>query len=73
MKAKLTITLDPALVPEAKKYARSRGISLSSLIEESLAERLKRENKSFVQRWRGGFEPAQKDDGRYRQLADKYL
>ena len=38
MKQKLTITVDAELVPIAKRYARSRGVSLSSLIEQSLRE-----------------------------------
>ncbi len=37
MKKKLTITVDAELLPRAKRYARSQGVSLSSLIEESLA------------------------------------
>ncbi len=36
MKQKLTITVDAELVPIAKQYARTRGMSLSSLIEQSL-------------------------------------
>ena len=35
---KLTITVDAELLPLAKRYARSRGVSLSSLIEQSLRE-----------------------------------
>ena len=35
MKQKLTITVDAELLPLAKRYARSRGVSLSSLIEQS--------------------------------------
>ena len=38
MKQKLTITVDAELLPLAKRYARSRGVSLSSLIEQSLRE-----------------------------------
>ena len=37
MKTKLTITVDPEVVPAAKRYARSQGVSLSSLIEGALA------------------------------------
>ena len=33
MKQKLTITVDSKLLPIAKRYARSQGVSLSSLIE----------------------------------------
>ena len=38
MKQKLTITVDAELLPAAKRYARSRGVSLSSLVERSLRE-----------------------------------
>ena len=38
MKQKLTITVDAELIPIAKRYARSRGVSLSSLVEQSLRE-----------------------------------
>jgi post-segregation antitoxin (ccd killing protein) len=40
MKQKLTITVDGELVPMAKRYARSRGVSLSSLIETELRDLL---------------------------------
>lgn len=73
MKTKLTITVDADILPRAKRYARSRGVSLSSLINESLREMASGEATSFVDRWRGAFEPAQKGDTRYEALAHKYL
>lgn len=73
MKQKLTITVDMELVPAAKRYARSRGVSLSSLIEQSLRETIGEENPSFSERWRGEFRPAERDDPRYDALAEKYL
>ncbi len=73
MKKKLTITIDEDLVPRAKRYARSKGVSLSSLVEESLRTVAGSEEPSFVARWRGRFRPAEKDDPRYRALAEKYL
>lgn len=73
MKAKLTVTIDEDLIPRAKRYARSRGVSLSQLIETSLRELDAAERPSFSQRWRGKFQPAERDDERYRQLAKKYL
>lgn len=36
MTTKLTITIDPAVIGQAKQYARSRGRSLSNLIEDYL-------------------------------------
>ncbi len=73
MKQKLTITVDMELVPAAKRYARSRGVSLSSLIEQSLRETIGEELPSFSERWRGEFQAAERDDRRYDALAEKYL
>lgn len=41
MKTKLTVTIDSELVPLAKKYANSQGVSLSSLIEQALRDMTK--------------------------------
>ncbi len=73
MKRKLTITVDEELIPVAKRYARSRGVSLSSLIEDSLRETTVERSQSFAARWRGKFRPADRDDPRYDALAKKYL
>ena len=73
MKQKLTITVDAELIPIAKRYARSRGVSLSSLIEQSLREAADSHTPSFASRWRGKFKAAQSDDPRYEALARKYL
>ncbi len=73
MKQKLTITVDSDLVPRAKRYARSRGISLSSLIETELRDLVSEEAPSFASRWRGKFKPAEREDPRYEALARKYL
>jgi post-segregation antitoxin (ccd killing protein) len=72
MKTKLTITVDRELLPRAKRYARMRGVSLSSLIEEALRGMGEGESSSFAERWRGRFAPADRDDERYRALASKY-
>ena len=73
VKAKLTLTIEQGLIPEAKRYAQSRGISLSELVERSLAEVTAAERESFTSRWRGKFRPADRDDERYRRLERKYL
>jgi post-segregation antitoxin (ccd killing protein) len=73
MKSKLTITVDSDLIPRAKRYARARGVSLSSLIEDALREMAAEEEPSFVDRWKGRFEPASHEDDRFRALAEKYL
>jgi post-segregation antitoxin (ccd killing protein) len=73
MKQKLTITVDGELVPKAKRYARSQGVSLSSLIETELRDLVAGEASSFASRWRGEFESAQREDPRYEALVRKYL
>jgi hypothetical protein len=74
MKAKLTVTVEEELIPEAKRYAHSRGTSLSQLIEGSLREMMAGSRPSFSQRWRGQFRAAEReDDERYNALAKKYL
>lgn len=73
VKTKLTVTIDEELLPKAKRYARSQGISLSRLIEQALRELSARELPSFSERWRGKFRAAQRRDKRYRRLAEKYL
>ena len=72
-KTKLTVTIDRNVLPRAKKYARAKGISLSSLIESSLRSVGRAEEPSFSARWRGAFKPANRRDPRYKALAGKYL
>ncbi|MBI4419821.1 MAG: ribbon-helix-helix protein, CopG family [Gemmatimonadetes bacterium] len=73
MKTKLTVTIDRDLLPRAKRHARSRGVSLSRLIEAALRDLSAGDTRSFSQRWRGKFRPAGRSDLRYRTLAKKYL
>lgn len=73
MKQKLTITVDAKLLPLAKRHARSRGVSLSSLVEQSLRQIAGDDAPSFSGRWRGRFRPAERNDPRYDALARKYL
>lgn len=70
----LTITVDEELVPRAKQYARERGVSLSSMIEDAL-ERITSTGGpagTFSARWRGSMALCQRDGERYRALVDKY-
>ncbi len=64
MKKQLTI--------RAKRSARPRSVSLSSLIEASLREVAVEDRPSFASRWRGRFETARRVDRRYEALARKY-
>ena len=73
MKQKLTITVDAELLPIAKRYARPRGVPLSSLIEQSHREVAGEQAPSFVSRCRGRFRAAERDDPRYDSPAKKYL
>jgi hypothetical protein len=73
MKTKLTLTVDAEILPRAKRYARARGVSLSSLVEDALRGMVSEESPSFVERWRGKFGAASRDDERFRALAEKYL
>ena len=73
MRTKLTVTIDRALLPRAKRYARTRGVSLSSLIEISLRRLADSEEPPFSTRWRGRLQPADRDGHRYQALASKYL
>ena len=73
MKTKLTVTIDEDLVPRAKRYARRRGVSLSSLIESALREMAdNKDTPSFAERWRGSMALAERDDERYKALLEKY-
>ena len=74
MKQKLTITVDAELLPVAKRYARAKGVSLSSLIEQSLRDMAGETSPTFASRWRGRFRASERDnDPRYDRLAKKYL
>lgn len=72
MKTKLTVTIDQALIPRAKRYARQHGVSLSQLIETALKAIGAEDARPFSERWRGGFRPAGHRDARYRALANRY-
>lgn len=73
MKTKLTVTIDESILPEAKRYAKRQGTSLSNLIEQGLRDATASGKPTFSARWRGRFEPARGTDNRYRLLAKKYL
>ena len=72
MKTKLTVTIDRDLLPEAKRYARSRGLSLSAVIEDALRSLATPQQQSFSERWQGKFKLAERDDERYKYLVKKY-
>ena len=69
----LTVTIDTDLVAGAEEYARSRVLSFSALIEQSLRQAIALHVQSFASRWRGRFNAAERNDKRYSALAQKYL
>ncbi len=73
MKKKLTVTVDPEVLLQAKLYARSQGVSLSSIVNLSLRDVTGEETPTFAAQWRGRFRPAHRDDPRYDSLSRKYL
>ena len=73
MKRKLTINMDSEVLLAGERYARSLGVSLSSLIEQFLRSVAEEGKPSFASRWRGQFRAAERDDPRYDALARKYL
>lgn len=74
MKQKITITVDSELLPRARQYAETRGMSLSSLIEQALRDLPEDDALTFSARWRGKFRVAElRDDPLYDALASKYL
>lgn len=74
MKTKLTLTIDADLVPQAKAYARGRGVSLSALVEEALQVRTSPESASVVDEWAGRFHLRDRaGDPRFRRLVDRYI
>jgi len=58
VKTKLTITVDQQVLQQAKRHARSQGVSLSSLVEDALRGLADRDLPSFAEKWRGKFMPA---------------
>ncbi len=76
MKKKLTITVDVDVLPLAKRYAKSKGVSLSSLVEQALRDMAREEEPTFSEKWRGKFKymtDAEIESARYEFLARKYL
>ncbi|MDE2670449.1 MAG: DUF6364 family protein [Chloroflexota bacterium] len=56
-KTKLTVTIDSEILPRAKDYARTRGVSLSSVIEQILRDKLKADSPAEGTSWAAGKTP----------------
>lgn len=61
MKKKLTITIDADILPLAHRYAKSKGVSLSSLVEQVLRDMTREEEPTFPEKWRGRIRAAAND------------
>lgn len=73
MKTKLNLTIEEELVPMCKEYARSKGMSVSQLVEQLLRSVAQKERPSFSSRWRGKFKVAEKSNPRFEKLKERYL
>lgn len=81
MSSKLTLNMDEAVVERAKRYARSRGMSLSKVIQqylqfitESETEATPTEVTDRVARLADTLETAASDDElKFQYLSEKYL
>ena len=77
MKRKLTLTVDNKITQQAKRLARSRGQSLSALIQELLQQEADREfgksgTPKFSTRWGGTMVLKTDPDERLAALSKKY-
>ncbi|TAN23072.1 MAG: hypothetical protein EPN33_06165 [Acidobacteria bacterium] len=73
MKARITVTVNAALLARARAASRRRGQSLSQALAPALRELAEEREPSFAERWRGKFRPGRRRSARYRRLAQKYL
>ena len=81
MKLRHTFTLAPDVASRAKHYAKGKGVSLSSLVEELLREKTQPEvsgkvpsggPETFSRRWMGKGIVSDKDEPRLGKLRKKY-
>lgn len=78
MKQRITLTIEPSVSHRGKAVARSRGTSLSGLVEELLNREAGRgSNKSspvsFADRWKAKFQLNRKiEDSRHEALKERY-
>lgn len=72
MKTKLTLSIEKAVVDEAKEYAAFKKSSLSRIVENALEQHTIQARPAFGDRWRGRFIPAGKRDARYSHLMERH-
>lgn len=77
MKRRVSLTIDPVVMQQARRLAHEMNTSVSQLVEESL-QRLSQtpngKHKSFIEQWRGKLKLAQRDlkDPRREYLLKRY-
>ena len=72
MKARVTLTIDDALLSKAKAAAARRGRSLSAMVEDLLRGLGEEQIAPFGDRWRGAFRLADGDDPRLEALERRH-
>ncbi len=75
MKIRITLTLDPAVSHLAKQQAKTRGTSVSGLVEQLLRQEISQEPPDqvpFAVRWAGKAKMSGRSDQRTRRLRQKY-
>ncbi len=79
MKSRLSLTVDPQVIHLAKRVARDRKQSLSAMVEDLLRKAAESEGrtdrsaaKPFSERWAGQLKLKDKDETRFKHLAEKY-
>ncbi|HWP60617.1 MAG TPA: DUF6364 family protein [Candidatus Acidoferrales bacterium] len=73
MKTKLTLTIEEKLIPQAKRYAEAKRVSLSGLVEKALENLTQPKETPFSTRWRGKFKTSRRSSARYKALSRRYL
>ncbi|MCY3658408.1 MAG: DUF6364 family protein [Caldilineaceae bacterium] len=73
LKGKLMLTIDRDVILAAQEYARSVGVSLSSLVEELLGSMICNKPEPFATRWRGSLKIVERDEPRFQAIKHKYL
>ena len=73
MKSRLTLTIEKELVSFTKKYARSKGMSVSQLVEQLLRGVAENGDPSFSSCRRGKFLGVEDGNQRMNKLKTRYL
>jgi hypothetical protein len=76
MKLRMTLTIEPEISHRAKAFARSRGTSLSGLVESLLSREAGIESSekkiSFGKKWAGRLQIKAKNEARFTSLKERY-